>query len=470
MPAPLIKFGPTPAVQKGTLKEAFKGAPVSSKEELKQRAFDEIDRRASELIGVAKTILANPETGFREFKTAKLVADKFAENGIPFRSGLAITGVRGDLVGGSPGPTIAILGELDSLIVAEHPHADAATGAAHACGHHCQIGMLLGAAFGLMQSSVLPELSGRIALVAVPAEEYIEIEFRDGLRREGKLEFLGGKPEMIRLGEFDDVDLSMMVHTTSNEEERQFCISGTNNGTLAKQVQFVGKGSHAGGAPHLGVNALNAATLALSAINHNRETFRDNDTVRVHPIITRGGEAVSAVPADVRMETFVRGKTVDAILDANQKVDRALRAGAMAVGAKVVILTHPGYLPLAQSETMNMVFRSNAHSLVGKENVGRVTHRTGSTDMGDISQIIPSIHPYVGGATGLGHGATYVVQDYSLAVLSAAKSIAATVIDLLADGAEAGGVVIAGHRPAMSRSEYLQFMRRLEKEETFDAE
>ena len=190
---------------------------MPSKEELKQQVFQEIDRRSSEIIGLAKTILANPEPGFREFKTARLVADKFAEMGIPFRSGLAITGVRGELVGGSPGPTIALLGELDSLIVKEHPHADAATGAAHACGHHCQIGMLVGVALGLMKPSVLSELSGRIALVAVPAEEYIEIEYRDSLRREGKLEFLGGKPEMIRLGEFDEVDLSMMVHTTSNE-------------------------------------------------------------------------------------------------------------------------------------------------------------------------------------------------------------------------------------------------------------
>lgn len=443
---------------------------MPSREELKQRAFEEIDRRSAEIIGISKTILANPEPGFREFKTARLVADKFAQLGIPFRSGLAITGVRGELTGGSPGPTMAILGELDSLIVEEHPHADAATGAAHACGHHCQIGMLFGAALALMQPSVLSELSGRVALIAVPAEEYIEIEYRDSLRREGKLEFLGGKPEMIRLGEFDDVDLAMMVHTTSNENEGQLCISGTNNGTVAKQVQFVGKGAHAGGAPHLGINALNAATLALSAIHYNRETFRDDDTVRVHPIITSGGEAVSAVPADVRMETFVRGRTVDAIMDANRKVDRALRAGAMAVGAKVIIQTHPGYLPLAQNKTMNEVFQSNANSLVGGENVGRVTHRTGSTDMGDVSQIMPAIHPYVGGATGLGHGANYVVRDYDLAVLTAAKSIAATVVDLLADGAEAGGKIIAGHRPAMSRNEYLRFMRGLEKEEIFDAD
>ncbi|MCH8157559.1 MAG: hypothetical protein IID18_07400, partial [Nitrospinae bacterium] len=116
-----------------------------------------------------------------------------------------------DALGGTAGPTLAILGELDSLIVADHPHADPKTGAAHACGHHCQIAMMLGAATALTQSGVLESLSGRIAFMAVPAEEYIEIEYRDGLRREGKIEFLGGKPEMVRLGEFDDVNLAMML-------------------------------------------------------------------------------------------------------------------------------------------------------------------------------------------------------------------------------------------------------------------
>ena len=443
---------------------------MPSKEDLKHLVFQEIDSHAEEIVKLSQTILGQPEPGFREVKTSQLVGAKFAELGLPFRSGLALTGVRADLTGGSAGPTMALIGELDSLIVNEHPFADPSTGAAHACGHHCQIGMLFGATIGLKQPDVLSALSGRVALVAVPAEEYIEIEYRDGLRREGKLEFLGGKPELIRIGEFDDVDLAMMMHTTSNPEEGQMCIAGTNNGTLAKMIQFVGKGSHAGGAPHLGINALNAASLALSAIHYNRETFRDEDTIRVHPIITKGGEAVSAVPADVRMETFVRGKTVEAILDANRKVDRALRAGAMAVGATVNIQTIPGYLPLKQDQQMSAVFEPNAAALVGKENVGHITHRTGSTDMGDISHLMPAIHPYVGGATGLGHGATYVVEDYNLAVVSAAKAMAATVVDLLADGAAVAGKIIADHRPDMTRQEYLKFMRDLAKEEAFSAE
>ena len=119
---------------------------------------------------------------------------------------------------------------------------------------------------------------------------------------------------------------------------------------------------------------------------------------------------------------------------------------------------------------MNEVFEPNAAALVGADNVGRVSHRTGSTDMGDISQLMPAIHPYVGGATGLGHGADYLIQDYGLAVIKAAKAMAATVVDLLGDGAALAGQVVAEHRPEMTRPEYLAFMRSMALEETFEAE
>jgi amidohydrolase len=440
---------------------------MPSKEDLKRRAAEIIDAKADDLVTIAKTILKNPEPGFRELKTAKLVAEQFGALGMQPRSGLAITGVRADASGTAPGPTMAVLGELDSLIVGEHPHADPVTNAAHACGHHCQIAMMLGAASALTNPDILDNLAGRIAFMAVPAEEYIEIEFRDGLRQAGKIEFLGGKPEMVRLGEFDDVHLAMMLHTTSNPAEQQMCISNTNNGSVAKRIQFLGRAAHAGGAPHLGINALNAAMMAMTAINFNRETFRDEDSIRVHPIITKGGEAVSAVPADVRMETFVRGRTLEALMDANAKVDRALRAGAMAVGADVKIQTIPGYMPLQQNKGMAEIFRANAADLVGEENVSYVNHRGGSTDMGDISHLMPVIHPYVGGAVGLGHGATYVIEDYSLAVIKGAKALAYTVIDMLGDNASQGNSIVGGQRPDMTIPEYLKFMRNLASEETF---
>ena len=303
--------------------------------------------------------------------------------------------------------------------------------------------------------------------MAVPAEEYIEVEYRDNLRRSGEIEFLGGKPEFVRLGHFDDVDMAMMTHTSVPSNECKISFGGTNNGLVAKSIQFSGVASHAGGAPHMGVNALNAAMVAMSAIHAQRETYRDQDTIRIHPIITKGGVAVSSVPADVRMETYVRGASIDAFLSASEKVDRALRAGAMAVGGSVTITTLPGYLPIQSNESFLDLYKNNAAELVGQEKLGRLTHRTGSTDMGDISQLMPVIHPYVEAASGNGHGIDYVIEDYDLAVVTGAKAMAMTVIDLMADGASNAARIVSENNPPLTKSSYLSLLRSMTKEETF---
>ena len=436
-------------------------------EELKAKATGAIDVRGEDAIRIAKTIRDNPEPGFKEVKTCRLVARQFDEMGVPYEDGIAITGLKGILDTGNPGPTVAVIGELDSLKVLGHPNTDPETGAAHACGHHCQIAMMLAVGWGLQDSGVIEHMAGRVALIAVPAEEYIEIEYRDDLRRAGVIEFLGGKPEFIRLGAFDDVDMAMMTHTSSGIDEGKIAYGGTNNGIVAKRIGFTGKAAHAGGAPHAGINALNAAMIAMSAIHAQRETYRDEDTIRIHPIITQGGVAVSSVPADVRMETYVRGKTVEAFLSASEKVDRALRAGAMAVGGGVNITTLPGYLPIKNDDTMLELYAANAATLVGEENLTRLVHRTGSTDMGDLSQLMPVIHPYTVAARGVGHGSDYVIEDYDLGVVTPAKAMAATVIDLLANGATRANEVKARYRAPMTKQQYLDLMRGMFKEETY---
>jgi len=441
---------------------------MPTRDELKARACVEIDRCAAELESILNTILRNPEPGFKEVKTAKLVAEKFKQLGITYRDGLAITGIKAILKGVKPRPAVAVIGELDSLVIPDHPRADKKTGAAHACGHNAQIATLIGVAAGLSRSGVMSSLGGSVALIAVPAEEYIEIEYRQSLRKQGKIQYLGGKPELIRLGEFDDIDMAMMTHTANLPKGKKILLGGTSNGTLAKQAQFIGKSAHAGGAPHMGINALNAATIALAAINTQRETFKDGDTIRVHPIITKGGEAVNIVPSDVRIETFVRGKTMNAIKDANEKVDRALRAGALAVGAKVKITTLPGYMPMQNNPYLQELYRKNALRIVGKGKIVPAgTHGTGSTDMGDVSQIMPAIHPMAGGATGASHGNDYMVSDSSLAVVNPAKIMAMTVIDLLADGAERAKDVLAKSKPALTKAEFLKLLDNLLKEEEY---
>ena len=445
---------------------------VLTVEELKKLACETIEKRKKEIVGLAQQVLANPEAGFRETKTAQLVAQKFQEVGIKHQGGVALTGLKGRIPGGAgPGPTVAVIGELDSLVVTEHPHADPETGAAHACGHHCQIGMMLGTAMGLLTPEVLSQLSGEIVPFAVPAEEFIEVEQRLEMREQGKLEFLGGKQELIRLGEFDDVDIAMMCHTASDMGERKFAMGGTSNGHVVKFVRYTGVGAHAGSMPHRGVNALNAASFAIQAINALRETHRADDTVRIHGIMTKGGEAVSAVPSDVRLEWRVRSSTPKMVVENSAAVDRCFRAGALAVGASVNITTIPGYLPMRHDTKLQEIFRRTAVDLLGE----RFTlvmparrNRGGSTDMGDLSHLIPACHPYAAGAVGPGHSKEYIITDYESAVIVPAKIMAMVVIDLLADGAKRAKEIKANHRPLMTKQAYIKFQRERAEVTDFD--
>lgn len=441
---------------------------MPTREELKRDICAAIERRGDQIITIGETIRHHPELGFKEIKTARLVEQTLKELGLSVQTGLALTGVRGTLAGARQGPTFALLGELDGLVVSDHPLADPETGAAHACGHNAQIAGLLGAVMGLRDTKALQHLAGRVVVFAVPAEEYGDVAWRIQQAREDKLEFLGGKPELLRLGHFDDVDMAMMIHTTPRPEDRRAGVGVSNNGCVVKTVRYLGKASHAGGAPHMGINALYAANVGLTAINALRETFHEDHTIRVHPIITQGGIQVNVIPADVRLETYVRGKTVEAILDANTKVDRALRAGALALGAQVEIETLPGYLPLFNNLDMAEVFKANAIALLGEEHYTTVGHRTGSTDMGDISHVMPTLHPYMGGATGMGHGADFQITDPTLAYLGPAKALALTTVDLLWGHAEVARGILARSKPRMTKEDYLAFQRGIKRRELFD--
>jgi amidohydrolase len=440
---------------------------MATTDELKRRVCAEIDRRAEEIVAASDHIMRHPESGYREVRTAEYVAAQFDRLGLKYRDGLALTGVKARLTGRRPGPTVAVLGELDSLIVVGHPFADPKTHAAHACGHNAQVASMLGAGMGLQ--AVMDELDGDVVLFAVPAEEYIEVEWRMGLREQGKVEFLAGKAELIRLGAFDDVDMAMITHTNARPDDGLSSVGDTHNGCVVKFMRFVGKGAHAGGAPHLGINALKAAQVALVAIDAQRETFRDDDTIRVHPIITRGGDAVSAVPADVRLETFVRGKTVEAIADAAAKVDRSLRAGALALGARVEITTLPGYLPQRMDPNLVALSYRNAADVVGEANMGKPRHSTGSTDVGDLGFVMPAVHPRAGGVQGTIHGADYVVVDHRLAAVNPAKFMATMVVDLLHDGAREARRVKAEAGRKLSRDEYVALVRRFASFEQYPA-
>jgi metal-dependent amidase/aminoacylase/carboxypeptidase family protein len=323
---------------------------------------------------------------------------------------------------------------------------------------------------GLVDTGAMDDLCGNIVIFAVPAEEYVEIEYRLGLMRDGKLSFLGGKPELIQKGHFDDIDLAAMIHTHRSPEMRKAAVIKSCNGCIVKLIRYKGLAAHAGSSPHKGINALNAAHLALAAIHAQRETFKDGDAIRVHPIITRGGDLVNVVPADVRLETFVRGKTNQAIMDAAIKVDRALRAGAMAIGARVEINTLPGYMPLRDDRDMQKLFMQNAQMLFGAKECTEAGHRTGSTDMGDISHLMPSVHPSMSGASGISHGNDFLISDKEMAYLAPAKTLALMAVDLLYGNAEKAKEIQARHEPIMSKEEYLSYQNRIFQKEIFDGE
>jgi amidohydrolase len=441
---------------------------MPTRSEVKQAVCEAIDRSAEQIVEVGERIRRSPELGFKEHKTARLVEETLSKLGLAPKTGLAVTGVRADAPGAKPGPTFALMGELDGLVVAGHPLADAETGAAHACGHNAQVAGLLGAAMGLVGAGALAHLAGRVVFFAVPAEEYGDVAWRVDEARAGRLEFLGGKPELLRLGHLDDVDLAMMIHTTPQRELKKAAVSTSNNGCIVKTVRYLGRAAHAGGAPHQGVNALYAAQIGLAAINAIRETFRDEDSIRVHPIVTHGGSQVNVIPADVRLETYVRGKTVEAILDANRRVDRALKAGALALGAQVEIETLPGYLPLKNDAAMADLFRDNARALLGADQVTEAGHRSGSTDMGDLSHVMPTVHPYMGGASGSGHGADFAIADPKLAYVEPAKQLALMAVDLLWGDADVARRIVREHTPLMSRDAYLKFQRGIARTERFD--
>ncbi|MDA0232619.1 MAG: amidohydrolase [Chloroflexi bacterium] len=439
---------------------------MTLKLDIAQHAFAAIDRRAAELIELSHAVLEDAESGYREHRTAAKVEGWMRAAGLSPRTGIAITGVVARVDSGRPGPNIAVMGELDSLIVPGHPNAHPETGAAHACGHHAQLGSMLGVLAAVLDEKVLAAISGSVTFMAVPAEEYIELDFRERLRADGKIEFFGGKQEFVRLGEFDDVDMAMLTHTTA-EGRPGAIISGAHNGMVGKTAEFRGVAAHAGAAPHLGTNALNAANIAISAIHANRETFRDADFVRVHPIITHGGDAVSSVPGRVNIETYIRAANIDAIIEGAGKVDRALRAGAMAVGAEVEVRTTPGYMPSRYDPVFADVYRRSAEAVFGANNVRTSGQRASSSDAGDLSMLMPTIHPWADCATGNGHGVDYLVQDYDMAVVKAAKAMAGTVIELLSEDAAAGRRVAGSFRPEMTKDRYLAQLREMRSERVY---
>ena len=376
---------------------------MSSIDELKARVEAEVDARRNELIRISDTIHANPELAFQEFEAVTLLTSVLEREGFKVQRGVAgletafvasYTSPKGDR------PVIALLAEYDAL---------AELG--HACGHNIIGTASLGA--GLAVRSVLDELPGTIQVVGTPGEE-------------GE----GGKIIMVEKGVFDGVDAAMMVHPSTRTLTRR-----TSLACYELKMEFFGQAAHAAASPDKGINALDACVLTYNNISALRQQLTDD--VRIHGIITNGGSAPNIIPDYTAAEFLVRAAEKDVALAVLAKVEDCARAGALAAGAEVKLTRGDQYYAnMVPNSVLADLFEANL-TLLGRELQAAEPHeRMGSTDMGNVSHVVPALHPYIAIAPEevAGHSpefrAASVSPEGHAGLLDAAKALAMTAVDL----------------------------------------
>jgi amidohydrolase len=378
-------------------------------DELKQLVVAEVDAWRERLIRIADTIHANPELAFHEFESATLLSDTLEKNGFAVERGVA--GLDTAFVAVFPeqesGPVIAFLAEYDAL-----------PGLGHACGHNLIGTAAVGA--GLAMRSVLPSLTGTIQVIGTPAEEKV-----------------GGKAIMVDAGIFADVDAAMMVHPANRTDALYRSLA-----SYPVSIEFFGKAAHAAVQPEAGINALEAMLLTFTGINALRQHLRDD--ARIHGIITHGGKASNIVPDYAASEFGVRALDRAYATEILQKVQACAEAAAHATGARLEFkLRGSGYDAMISNPRLTALVKANMGTL-GLELKPRAASGAGmgSSDMGNVSQVVPAVHPYVAiGPEDMGKPHTSEFREAAVSVagheglISAAKLMAMTAVDLLAEPA-----------------------------------
>jgi len=372
-------------------------------EKLKASAISEIDARRHQLSELSLKIHSNPELGFQEVKAADWLTRYLEENGFSIQRGICElpTAFRGSY--GQGKPAIAILAEYDAL-----------PNLGHACGHNLIAACAVGA--GVASKLAIDQFGGTILIIGTPAEE-----------------LYGGKVIMAEREAFSNLDMAMMVHpgvhNTATTE------------TLACQtleVEFFGKAAHAAARPDKGINALEAMLQAFTAINSLRQHIKDK--ARIHGIITDGGQAANVVPAHSAGSFIVRAEDDTYLDELKQRVLNCFIGAATASGARLEYKWgDTRYAPLRNNLTLAQLFTQNMQSLGRKVQFSNPAEALASTDMGNVSQLVPSIHPFV--AIAPVEIATHSPQFASAAaseagihgLLDAAKALAMTVVDLVAN-------------------------------------
>ena len=247
-----------------------------------------IDEQQDEMIAFGKELFIHPELGYKEIETKKLVQEELEKYGINVEAEYFETGFQVSIGHGKP--HIGLIAELDAIPVEGHPCSNPKDHAAHACGHSTQVAIMVNAIIALKKSGLL-EQKGKVTLFFTPGEEYTDLDYRRKLIQEGKIRFIGGKMNMLEAGVFGDCDCIIHLHAMGSKYAYGYGSSLA--GFKYKKIIFKGKASHAGVLPHLGINALNEFTLFNTALGMLRETFEEKDMVRVHGILTKGGDTIN---------------------------------------------------------------------------------------------------------------------------------------------------------------------------------
>lgn len=424
-------------------------------DQVRKTALQAIESAQDKIIAAGRFLWKTPEPGYREFATSKFITGELRKLGLDVKTDLALTGFRADIDTGRPGPTLAIAGELDSLIIPNHPAADPLTGAVHACGHNTGGACLIGTAIALL--AVKNELCGKIALIGTPAEEGIEMNYRKSLIDSGKIQAIAGKSQLILEGVFDDVDIAFMNHLGTSYG------FWDHNGAINKKLTFHGKSCHAA-RPEGGKNALNAATLAMNAIALLRESLGHNDKIRIHGVITRGGDAVNVIPDTVAMDYMLRMPHLSDMLELNERFDKIVMHAAKAAECEVSIDTLNGYMPLYDDIELGKIMQDVVTYLEPEAEFGfNPEFLTSSTDMGDVATVIPSLHGYVPGRSGAGHGVDYAITDEYSAYVRNAQVAALMAVELLGNQGAAGKKIAAKKSSLMPIKDYIAAVKKVNR-------
>lgn len=378
-------------------------------------SFDEL---YPEVRAVVDALWARPELGYREHHTSAAVEQFLRRHG----DGLSIerfstTGLKVDLPSGSGGPgprrRVGIVAELDAVISPAHPDADPETGAVHACGHHTQTGIALAVFAHLVATGAWRDLGVDVSFVFVPAEEFVDLEFRAALRTEGTITWFGGKPEAMMLGVFDDIDVAVCLHAIGGElAEPTIEINCDLAGFLYKTVTFHGAASHAGLDPFSGANAFSMATLFTTALGLGRQQLQDDPMVRLNPVIPASSMTTNVIPHEVVVGTDVRSTDRAYLREVAERVDRAAYGCAAALGGTAEIATEMGYLPFVQDRTLSEALREAY--LEDEAVTGLIDDRgaiAAAGDAGDLSFMMPTVQLSYGGFSGTIHGKDFRLID-----------------------------------------------------------